>query len=86
MTKQEDKLFGAKIIGVASAVRRTVLLGKQRIADAVEASPFDEHELESLIEFANLLMRGYDKQDIIDRVQISPELEVKLGKLGIYDW
>ena len=46
MTKQEDKLFGAKILGIASGVRRVVLFGNQRIAEAIEESPYDEYELE----------------------------------------
>jgi len=86
MTKEEDTLFGAKIVGIASGVRRVVLHGNQRITEAVEASPYDDHELEPLIEFADMLMDGYDKEYIVDRLQMAPEFVERLDKLGIYDW
>lgn len=83
MTEQEDKLFGAKIIGIANVVRRVVLFGNERIAEEIEASPYDEYELTSLIEFVDLLMQGYEKEYIIGRLQISSELVERFDKVGL---
>ena len=80
MTEQEDMEFGAKIFVIANATREAVLLGNKKIEEAIEASPYDEYELESLIEFANLFMQGYEKEYIIDRLQISPELVERVDK------
>ena len=83
MTKQEDKLFGAKILGIASGVRRVVLFGNQRIAEAIEESPYDEYELESLLELTHLLMMGYEREHIIDSLQIPQELVERFDKMDL---
>lgn len=83
MTKQEDLNFGVKILGIASGVRRVVLFGNQRINKAVKASPYNCNELESLLEFADLLMQGYDKQYIVDILQMSPELVERFDRMDL---
>lgn len=87
MTRQDDKIFAAKIIAMASGVRRVVMFGNQRIDDEINKSEYDDYELEPLLEFTNLLMQGYDTQYIVDRLQITPELESKIAEMfDIYEW
>lgn len=83
MSEQDDKLFGAKILGIASGVRRVVLFGNKRIADEIEASHYDEYEVMPLIELADLLMQGYEKEYIIDRMQMPPELVERFDKMDL---
>jgi len=83
MTKQEDKMFAAEILGIASTVRKCVLHGNEKIDEVIKASPYDEYKLESLVVFANLIMKGDTKESVLDRWQIAPELEKKFGKMGL---
>lgn len=84
MTKQEKEL-GDKIIGIAAEVRKVVLLGQKKIADAAEESPFDDFTVMELTDFADLLMHGYEKQYIIDRLKIPDDTVARFDKNGL-DW
>ena len=84
MTEQDDdKELGIKVLAIANVVRKVVLLGNKKIAEAIEESPFDEHEVAALTEFVDMFAQGYHKEHIVESLKISPELVERLDRMNL---
>ena len=80
MSEQDDRDLGAKVIAIANVVRKAVLLGNEKISEAIAESPFDAHGVEALTQFTDMFMQGYQKEHIIESLNISTELVERLDK------
>ena len=68
------------ILAISNVTRKCVLIGDEKITKVIKESLFDEHELNYLLQFAELFMQGAEKDMLIDEFQLSPELVKKFDK------
>lgn len=85
MTEQQKEL-GAKLLGVASAVRRCKLKGDKKLNAIIEESGVNPGDIYELIRLVDMLVAGTSKENIVSRLNMSTELVERLDHAGIYDW
>lgn len=84
MDTDTEKL-GRRVIAIVNATRKQVLSGHKEIVEAIDKSTLDEYEADALLEFAELLLTGVDKDIIIDALQMPSELVEAFDKRGL-EW
>ena len=85
MDSEHEKL-SAELLGIANGVRKVVLLGNERIEKAIAESSFDRTYCACLLEFVEMFMHGYEREEIFDALQVSPELVERLTNMETLQW